>query len=327
MDIATSLQRSIMYLWALPVLGVMLAAGIIPLLSQPRVLREVKEAFSKKEAYESFSIWLLLPYLGASLFSTCLIYLLAPGFPVWISGVMNFGFPLVLTLMSTRVRGVTGQSFQPGSVDQLVVYGSGYLGTDVWFTLNNGAWASQMSGLNWVSRFFVAKETETSTRSLISAFLITLPIVIGISFVFTQLFWSLAKIPSDLFPATSIFWPINATYIGLWASRPPGLFNPSLIVGGFAVMAGISLLPVLVNAIPMALPISIAAGMAVNIPSALAMLVGSAIARVTMRIFGKSRFDEYKLILVAGLGMGQGIAVVIGVCIALVFGSMWVLPY
>ena len=92
-------------------------------------------------------------------------------------------------------------------------------------------------------------------------------------------------------------------------------------------MAGISILPVLVSTIPMALPISIAAGMAVNIPSALAMLVGSAIAQVATRIFGKSRFNEYKLILVAGLGMGQGIAVVIGVCIALVFGSMWVLPY
>jgi len=327
MDIATILQRSIMYVWALPILGIALAAGIIPLLAQPRILRQAFGSFGSKKPSSAFPMLTLLPYLGASLFSTILIYVLAPDFPIAVAGLMNMGFPLVLTLISVRIRAVTGQAFSPGNVNELVVYASGYSGTNAWFTIHNNSWASQMSGFTWSSRFFVAKETETSIRSLIGTFLITLPIVIGISFIFTQLFWSLAKIPSELFPGANIFWPIQATYIGLWTSRPPGLFNPTLILAGFAVMTLISILPVFVSAIPTGLPIAIAAGATLNMPSAFAMLIGSIAAALTSRIYGEKRFNEYKLIIVAGLGMGQGIAVVIGVCIALVAGSMWVLPY
>jgi hypothetical protein len=326
MDIALSLQRSIMFLWAGPLIGIAIAVGLMPLLLNPRNL--ISLIRSKRKMRHISFVWLLV-YLATASVSTALIYILAPDFPIWVSAVMNFLMPIIVTLVGTRILGITGQWFDPATsyLNELAVYSSGYSGINAWFTLWNFSWASYMNGAGWIARFFICDRTKTSISSAIKAFLLIIPLTYLVSFAFTQLFWSVSKIPSELFPGAQIFWPITATYRGYWASRPEGMFSPLLIVGGFVVAALGSAIPLVLKFVPVGLPLAIASGALMNIPWSTGILIGNLIALVTRKIIGSARFNEYKLIISAGLVMGQGVAVVIGICIALVIGSMWSMPY
>jgi len=332
MNIQLALQRSIMYFWAPILIGISIAAGLVPLFSRPQVLFHIFNVLRKKPSTkerkfpEEFSVlWIILPVLFASLYSILLTYYLAPDFPIWVIAVLNFLMPILLTIIGGRLSGEAGISFTPQYINETAILASGYKGTDAWFTLWAGSWTSLRTGEMWCSLFRALDLTNTSMRSMILGRLIQLPIAIILSFIFVQLFWSLSPIPSVLYPGTQIFWPIQATYQGLWLTRPPELFRIEWIVGSFTGMAIIHLL--FSRFFPTALPVSIAAGCGTPIPYAVSQLIGGIVGLVVSIITGKEFYNSHKQIIAAGLTMGEGISIVFGVCFLLIVKSMWVMPY
>ncbi len=333
MNIALSLQRSILYMWALPLIGIGLAAGLTPVFLRYKIAAEAFSAIFKRKPEakrrfpEEFPAWMMfLPYILGAVYSTVLIAYLAPGFPIWIAATANFTLPLLLTVVSTRIVGTTGHFFVPPNFNETLIYLSGYPEADAWFTSWNWSWQSYTAGDGWCTQIYMLMRTGTSLRSSIKTWLAILPLLILFMFLITEFFWRIAKIPSELYPGANIFWPIQATYWGLWTTRPPGLFQPQLLVGSFLVMAAISIICEFIKFIPPGSAVSLAAGAVMPTPMAFPILIGVVIGKILSLVFPPIA-EKYKFTVGAGLIVGQGTAIIIGVCIALISGSMWVLPY
>jgi len=327
MDVSVAWQRSTLYFWAGPVIGMSLAAGLTPLLLRPGlIIKALKSAFKPKLSAERVSGERFSPYLLVFLFVTGCIgllllnHFLVPDFPLWSLVLYQVVLPFLIMITSVRILGVTGQTFNPPYLSQINILFSGYGKYDAWFLpfrMTPGVW--------WVSNFKICELTKTTATSWIKAYLISWPLAMVMCFVYVTLFWQMSPIPSAMYPGPAISWPVQATYQALWITRPPGFFDPMLILGFFISTA---LLTAVFNfaKIPISI-VSIAMGSNMPIPSAFTILIGAIVGKVLERILGKIWYGKYRSTLAAGLILGEGVAVVIGTGIALIFRATWIRPY
>jgi len=332
MSITLCLQRSTLYLWACPLIGVSLSAGLMPLVLNPGVLKRSLNVLIKggttvkKRIPETMSTkMILLFFFIAVAYSTFSIMFLAPDFPLWVILPMNMLLPIVLTLTSTRMIGETGMGVGLPNINEAIITLSGYQGTDAWFTLWSGLWMDTVNGAQWCSRFKLAQITQTSVWSMLKAWLISAPLALLLSLLYVELLWKIAPIPSALYPGVGIFWPIRATYQNIWITRPPRIFNPLWILYGFCSMGALAIILKL-----MKIPISIvplAVGMSTAIPMTISELIGAIIGYFICRFIGEEWFRAYRQMIAGGLIVGENIAVVIGCIISLIVNSAWTLPF
>lgn len=157
-------------------------------------------------------------------------------------------------------------------------------------------------------------------------YFLVFPIAWLISFVYISAFWSVAPMPSNVYPGTNIFWPIQAQWLRLFASRgSAALLNPALLLGSFAFGAVLFVIGELAHvSIPL---IALSAGTSQPLPYSVSLLIGMVIRRLIERKMGEQFWTSFRNTIVAGISLGVGLTITISVAIELILENMWILPY
>jgi len=233
------------------------------------------------------------------------------------------GMPFVTTIIGSRLVGETGiGSFPVGYIQNILYYATG-AGVDVWFAPNY----MTSSGSGWLSWFKVAELTETRSDSLIKAYWLLLPFALVVGYIYVELFWRIAPIPSGRYPGAVIFWDIDATMRSLWIKgrELPGLFTVDRILYAFVIATALYMVLDFLHS-PITL-VALGAGISTITPYAVTYLIGAIIAKILSWRTGKEWWNKHKMLIAAGLLIGEGLAVTLSVAVALIINSIWTLPY
>jgi len=328
MDITRIFQESTLYLWINPIIGMGFAVGLIPLIFH---LRRVIDAFKVlggrvKPSGERISGRLFPPKLLLTMiiivgFAFIVMYnRLVPEFPLWALITWEYPLMFVLMLITVRVLGETGITWEVPYIRQLLILASGYRGIDGWFLPLN-----LHPGTAWTANFKICRLTKTDIISWIKAYFVVFPISILMGIIYVNTFWAVAPIPSAIYPMPAITWPVQAMFEVLWITRPEQYFRPDLIVYSFMGMSIFGSIVYLTK-----LPISITGlfmGITTPIPFIFTIFLGTIIGKVIAWRIGRDVYDNIKMILAAGLMLGEGLAIIIGVAGALIQTAIWARPY
>lgn len=325
MSLSTTWERSVLGFWVSPMIGLAVAAALLPILRRPgHLVRALKDLVRLPAAGKGGRVSLkviIAVYLFGTLGSVVLVWILVPGFRffLWILVLLSVGWSFVYTIASARSVGITGMGIPSLYVTEAAYISTGYQSADIWFAplvVSGG-------GAMWCALFKVADLTETNPVEYIKAYFFAVVVAFIAGFVFVSLFWSMAPIPSSLFPCPG--WPITASMQSLFMTRSLELFKPPLLLGALAVGAALFGLVEFVH-LPISL-IGLAIGTAFAIPFAVTYLIGALVAKLFQRRIGKEWFEANSSIIVAGLFTGTGTVIAISIAIALIAKSIWSLPY
>jgi hypothetical protein len=319
-------QQSTLFFWLDVLIGVGFAVGIVPLIFRWRIFaRAIKSAFkftfkpgerSKRRSGPPFpAIGLIIFFLALPAYIVLDLYLV-PDFPIWPLIIAEFVFPFMILLGVGRMIGVSGQGNTPPYMAMLTVWMSGYEGIDAWYL------PLQMHpGIGWLQTLKVAQLTKTKATSFIKASLIGYPLALISGYLYMSLFWEIAPIPSDLYPTAGIQWPINTINHLVWVSRKTEFFQPIKIGAGFGVIGAAIAISELLR-FPTAV-IGVSAGLGIPIPVVTTMLFGVILKFALGQFLGKQWIKKYSATIAAGLGLGESLAIIFGVAIALAAKSIW----
>jgi len=330
MDMSLIWQRGTLYFWACPMIGMGLGAGLTPIIIRRREIADAIRSFFtfKKPADtgprysgDAFSgKFMLLLYALGFIGAIILDALLAPNFPIIAIILFEGILPIILSIIVVRIKGLTGQEFTPPYLRNITILATGYEGYNAWFLPMNAE-----TGAGFAGSFKMCQLTRTTAHSWVKAFILGRPVSILISLFYVSAFWSLAPIPSDLYPAPAITWPVQATFQSIWIRRPPGIFNLDQIIYFFAGTFALSYIFEYLN-----LPISIlSAVMGASTPPAgfVTMMIGALIGKIIAKFKGESWFKRYRHTFAAGITVGEGLAIVIGTAVALTIRARWIRPW
>jgi len=319
MNIATAWQRSMLYAWASPIIGIAAGIGVIPLIQKRDIVRKATSAMSKGKGA---NLWFLLAgFLGGTIGSTALALYLAPTFPAWPLLLVSTGWSFIFVLACARSFGVTGVGFDIPNINYFAYLASGYTGYDIWFV--PVVVETSGGGASWCAQFVMADIPGTSPRRLLKPWLLSLPIALMMAFVWVSSFWKLAPIPSHVYPGADIYYPAQAIIQSLWITRSLETFRPLWITMGF-ILSSVILLIIDYLHFPISM-VGVAAGSISPIPATVAIMIGALIGKVLRanRLLGKENFEKYRVMMVAGIAAGESIAVVIGSAIVIIIRSLW----
>jgi len=329
MGLIKIIQSSTLTFWLNPLIGVGFAVGLVPTIFHGReIYRSLTSIFQirrkttleKRISGPPTPLWVFIFLFSLGCIGAVIADLmLVPGFPVWGLILYEMVFPLIVFLGSGRIVGLTGQEASFPYISRLVIIATGYQKLDAWFLplyLNPGT--------SWLRAFKICQLTKTTSWSWIKATLIAYPVSLLAGFLYTNLFWSIAPIPSSLYPVPGIMWPISIQQHCFWITRT-SFFDLSIILGSFAVFGALTAATQILR-LPFSM-ISVAAGFGVPIPSMTTMLIGLIIGRIIAKIFGEHQFKTYKNTIGAGLSAGEGIAIVLGVAAAIAIKSIFSRPF
>ncbi len=322
MPLQMSWERSLLYFWAWPIIGLGIAAGVTPLIRNPSILiRTFRGLRSTGSAGKVPLWWTLIGFVGGASASVVMVRFLAPGFPIWIAAVLSIGWSFISVIVSVRAIGRTGVGISIPYIHNLLILASGYSGVDMWFVpaiTSDGA-------ITWTSSFKVAEINKCTSTSIVKAWLLALPIAVLVSFLYMANFWSMAPIPSAIYPGVNAFWPVQATWQSLWITRRLATADPSPLLYAFLAGCGLYLVTDILH-LPISL-IGLATGAASPLPVPASILIGSVGGLITGRILGRDWYEKNRSVMSSGLIAGSGIIVVVASSIATIIKSTWALPY
>lgn len=329
MDIATIWRESVLRLWASPLIGVGIAAGLVPVFLRLKMFSKImkrlihfgSEDFKREIRRESFSGGILfLMFIASAAGGVLLVKVLVPDAPIGILLCLFFLWSLVTTMVSTIMVGMTGTGFGAPYIKEMFIYSSGYRSYDIWFAPFPIA-----DGTGWVTSFKQLQLTGTSIGSYIKTWILTWPIALFLSFIFVSAFWKVAPIPSGTYPGAAATWPVRAAYQTLWVTRASGYFRPLWILYSSVVAALFSIIFHIIH-MPISM-ISIAAGMSTPIPVVITSLIGLITGEFMAKTLSRIWWNDNKVTIAAGLVTGEGIAVALGSAVVMVVKSLWNVPY
>ncbi len=352
-------QYALLQLWVGPLIGLSFAAGLAPMImnwrSVARVLKppKLKGKPGEKEVPPEPRImgmpltrFALTTYFAFAIVLSFFVYLLiwlvepewaTPQFLLLFLGLI-VGFSTLFQLANTRAIGEAATGISLPYIKEGALLASGYRGVAAWFTpiyVYGGA-----SG--WTAVYVACDWTGTKISDYLKVYFIAFPLTYLMGFIYADLFWRIAPLPSAAYPATSVFWPVAALWALLWPAwsaqtiRPEENMIASALLEHFNQWHIRILLPFLLGfgvvglvklfSLPFEL-IGFTIGMGQPIAFTITMFVGGIIARILERRKGPEWFREYIAVISAGLGLGEGLMISIAVAIALIQKSLWLLPY
>jgi len=332
MDLTKIFQQSTLYFWLSPLIGIGFATGIVPVIWNAKTfMRSIKASFIKPLKYGRISGAPFSPLILISLYiigcvgALALDIILVPGFPVWLLAIYELLLPFVIGLMSGRMIGLTGQSIDIPHLNNLVILAGiaqGYDKIDAWFLP-----LSLNPGTGWLKTMKVCQLTRTKISSWVKMNLIAHPIALLMGFIYTTLFWQIAPIPSAIYPAPQITWPIRLMHKCTWISAIRGteFFNVPMIIYSFLIFGALISITRMIR-LPFSM-VSVAVGLGSPIPVHVTQVIGLIIGKIIAKFFGEKFFARYKTTISAGVSIGEGIAIVIGVLSALIIKSIWARPF
>jgi len=341
--------RSMLYFFVSLIIGLSLAAMIVPIALNPkpltRGLKALRTTGESERGLMSPKV-LLLVYLASSIALALVIWSLTNfDFPIWLLLLFVLGGSFFANYIATASSGVTFSGVGVPYLRELTVFYSGYPKRDIWFTpmplsisgsiAYVGAASSVMSvplgGSAFAQGLFQADLLNVRHKDYVKAFFVLMALTLLSSFLFTNLFWFVAGIPSSAYPATVILWPVDALnwarmQVWVWFGY---LFNLNWIGLGFGLGAAIAVVTHFLN-FPYFLVTLITGTMLwpVAIPVAFAQLLSSVIVQKWIApSFGAENWARYRGLVVMGYLLGDGLMETIRAVIILATKSGWLLPF
>jgi len=278
-----------------------------------------------------WSVWLSIAIWATGIaIQIGIAHWLVPSFPWYILVFYGLIYTPVISYVSGRLIGLTGQGVGFPYLREATIIKSGYRKSDVWFM------PIPMYDLGGQAQFFRELElVGLKFNNIIWAELVKIGITLVAGFLFWSFFWKTSPIPSAQYPFIQRMWPINATMGSIWwtANRQGAdnwLLNalrPNVIIGAsvftFALFGISSLLK---------LPILFFYGLIGGIQGApmntIPTFAGACLGRFYFRKrFGEVRWGQYAPVLVAGFGCGTGLTAMTGIALALITKSVNFLPF
>lgn len=329
MSVGDSFTQSVLHIWAPAIAGIGISAAIVPLLAHPQILiRSFRSilgmGLKAAEPGEVPPAISLIIYFVSTAATAFFIHILVPGFPWFIIIFLTIIWPLILSLYTSRGRGETGFSLEVPYLREGLTLASGYSGIDAWLVpLRGFPSGSGGAHVQWLK---VSDMMGVKVTSYIKGYLAALVLALVMNFIYTQIIWSMAPIPSYIFPAAQIYWPLTASFQKLWISGGITLINPQLIVGGGAIICVLYVISSLLH-IPISV-IGFAGGTFTPIPMATTLLIGGLLGNfIFKRMLGEDWWQKYRAVIIAGAGTGIGVGVGIVAGLAIILRSMWAVRY
>ena len=317
-------QWSTLYVWASFLIGMTIGAGLYPLIRRPQVVINGFKSILRPATKETAKIRTvsLAMFFGGCIALIALNYYLVPVPELlpWIT-LLVVGGTFVMTVIGGRALGESGMAFANLYFREATLLASGYQGVDIWFAPLN----ITMSGGYWASFFKGCDITRTTYLSLVAATMIATATSYVVSLIFSGIFWSMAEIPSETYPATIVFWPVQTIMTLIWPSRAMNVFYPSRIILGLVLAVVLGIIGDITH-----LPISVmglAIGFSSPTPTALSLLIGGIVGKVMERQLGKKWWAAHKSVIVGGLLLGEGVAVSLYSAISIIRTALWALPF
>lgn len=334
MTISDAWQRSTLTVWAGPLVGLGLAGGLLPLLWQSKTLvnsfKSLKRLSDTAKAKGILSSRLLLIlFVVPAAANLLLLHYLVPDFPVWIFALLYVGWTFAGNLISSRAVAVTGQTIGIPYVWQGLYVLSGYGGSEPWCLPYGGA--SGPFGIpdsrptSILLQFKTASLCGTKITTWIKAYFITFIIASISSFAYVWTLWSTAPIPSSSFPWTVIGWPVESMWFSLWSTRSIHVLEPMRIATWFGIGIVIYTANLLLKS-PLSF-IAFVAGCASTIPGSFTTFLGTVTGLLISKRLGKEWWMSNRTALVAGIAVGEGVALALLLGISIATRMIWMMPY
>jgi hypothetical protein len=321
--------------WSSIQIGVGFCVAIIPILRHPNSLIDLfrkKGKDSKDSSRMHFPDMKILVgiYILATSVSIVLINYLMPDYPVWILIIFMGIWPLIGSLIATQVTGITSQGFSVPAMELTLTHAVGYKNLDAFLLTGSYLNLNNLSGAGFASTLKQLTITGTRVKDYLKAYALVIVLSAGFGFVFMELFWRSAPIPSATFPATIRFWPLSAMFRAqsLKFVIEGGLqFRPELIVGSFVVTSIIYLATDFIGKGSFLLPVAMA-GIGALPAGPIGMVIGSIIAnKVFTRFMGEESWLKYRSAIVTGISIGSAAVMVLTSAVMIIGNSLLAMPY
>ncbi len=325
-NIAWLWQRSMYDLWASPSIGLTLALGIYSAIVSARAvaitfknLPKLREVW-RERGYLTFTQAYVMIAIGAVTGAVLSTYLCPSLWPLWV--VTWALLPIIQGLISARSIAEIGLGVSIPYVREAFLLALTEPGDVIpWMV---PAKVTSGAGII-VHRIKVATMVGARPADYYKAYAITLPLVLVVSFMYWQAFWSIAPIPSTFYPWSSIQWPVSSLNFALWVTRSIEIFKPDAILGFFATFLAIGLI-----ARKLHLPFSLygfVAGAQLLPPFAINYLAGAIVGRIIERKIGKEKWEVYRSVAIAGIFCGLGLSIAVAIAITIIVRSVFPLPF
>jgi hypothetical protein len=344
-------QRSTLYFYVSVLIGLSLAATVVPILLHPKPLirafkvlshrgpSRVQSELSEEKTPNLYV--LLLIFFGCGVGAVLMNHFLVPDFPIWLLVLFILLGSFFASFVSVVSAGVTFSGFSLPYQKELIIYFSGYQAKDIWFA---PLWQS-VGGAGLAQNYLQADLCQTSKAEYVKAYILAMVLGILASFVFVSIFWYISPMPSAAYPATLVNWPIDATFWArfqtlIWTGY---IFRTDRILFGLILGSIIYVITDKIFHTPYIL-ISIIVGAQLGwvwypppgyaslsegpIVLSLAQLIGSILSnKVFTRAFGEEKWYKMRGLVVLGLIIGDGLMELMRSAVILGAKSMWLLPY
>jgi hypothetical protein len=355
MSIRTTLLQQL-FVWMPVFIGGMVAAALLPLLFNPRMLYQTfmnlgrtrqAMAGTVQEGGRTVPIkWLLFLFFGSIIFAVILFRLLIPDFPWYFIAPFAMLWSFVFSMIDIRAKGDTGFRVDPPYVREGLIIGTnGMVKAETGSAISAGVWFApwpiSLGSAQWVEDFKVCELVNCKPRSYIKAAVLGMLIGMAANLFFMSVFWSVAPIPSSTYPYAATILPVWTTQLCFWMSTTvegarfgdasgteivKQVFRFDWMLAAFGIFALIYLLGRVFKRIELSL-IGLAVGMAIPLPFTISLFIGGMIALAVRRWKGAEWFERHRYVIVAGLGMGMGVVLGLFASIAALINSLVSLPY
>ncbi len=228
-------------------------------------------------------------------------------------------FTPVISYSSAKLEGLAGQALSIPMIKEATYILSGYRGVQIWFT------PVPMPDYGKATvTFRILELTGTKIKSKVKTQLVTIPIIIIASLIFSQLLWKMAPVPSDAYPFAQKMWDLMAKNMCLtYSSTMEGgsLFfealKPVWLGWGLGIGVGAYLLLSLLG-LPTLLVYGLVRGLGQGTPAGLPLeVVGALLGRFYFRRRFGDRWLRYTPVMLAGYACGMGLVAMVGMAFAI----------
>ncbi|MEM2186132.1 MAG: hypothetical protein QXF69_05520 [Thermofilaceae archaeon] len=334
--------RSMLYFYVSLLIGLSLAAMVIPLAMNPKPLARAFRSLRAMSARGGVSANLLLAlFFGSSVAASLLAwYLTGFRFPVYILLILFVGGSFFATYIATASAGVTVFGTSVPYLRELMIYVSGYDKRDIWFVpmpallssapLGTAAatLSSPLGGSSIAQALLQADVVGVKHSDFVTTYMLLIVVNLVSSFIFANIFWSISPIPSSAYPYTITGWPVDAVnwariQVWIWTGY---LFRHTWIALGFAVGAALFAVSNFVLRAPYLLIVALT-GAGMGIPWAFSQMLGSLIGRRALGKMLGEKWGMYSYLIVTGIFLGDAVMEMLRVLMIILARAQWLLPF
>jgi hypothetical protein len=328
-------NRSWLRVWLPFQVGFMLAAAAYLILFKSRkplfaVFSELFRSIGKREERTSelpslrFSFFL---YIVSTLSSAFFFWWFVPEIPLWVPIFYSVALNLFLGILQTSTLGVTGQIANIPFAWYWValVYQTSYQGYSGFNFLPH---PYDSSGAGFSQQVTVAYHLNTKTSDLLKVWIIGALLALFSGLISLNFLWSIAPIPSSAYPFT-IYNCLQTAYAdALIVTRQLEFTFKTIVIPAVLVFL------ILITGEFISLrtkwafsSLGIILGLFLDLPTAISIFVGSLLSKFLFSRIFKKELREIVGYLIAGELSGEGLIMMIGVGLSLLYKSSWLWPW